>query len=144
VVGLLRARDPVDWASLGFTAVDQEAEFKLVTHAQPGFDAMLSVDGRTERMIAFRRRPSGFEWIGEQESFQGPGTFQSADGTFPEEIVITYTKDRLWASGIPLDKPHIEYHGNDARLTDPSWPGWPHRRGLSIEAVKPVLAGWGF
>ena len=76
---------------------------------------MLHLEGRTTRTIAFRKNASGYCWIGEQETFQGPKTFKTPDGTFHEMIVLSC---------------------DDPRLAD--------RHGLSLSDVKPILTEWGY
>jgi len=47
---------------------------------------MLHITTKTYRTIAFRRTSAGYEWIGEQEVFQGPKRYKTVDGTFNEAI----------------------------------------------------------
>ncbi len=66
---------------------------------------MLHIASRTYRTIAFRRDGQGYRWIGEQETFTGPHKYTTVDGTFNEEIVLTYEVEHV--SGPPLNLPNI-------------------------------------
>src|SRR5262245_29839123 len=90
VIQLMTATKAIDRASLGFSPTDPAATLRLETRPRAGYDAMLHVDGKTRRTIAFRRRGNSYEWIGEQEIFEGPNEYDSPDGKFHEEITITF------------------------------------------------------
>ncbi len=134
VVQLMSAANEVDRASLGFTSISRQAELRLESRGRAGYDAMLHVYGKTSRTIAFRRRSDRFEWIGEQEIFEGPDEFDTPDGRFHERVVITFEKEPL--SGVPLNTVTVDYSGEDPRLAN--------RRPLSLTDVKPILAAWGY
>src|SRR5262245_39678274 len=97
----------VDRASLGFSKIDPSARLRLEWRPRAGYDAMLHVYGKTSRTIAFRRGPNSYEWIGEQETFEGPAEYDTVDGRLHEEITITFEKVEL--SGAPLNKIYIRY-----------------------------------
>jgi hypothetical protein len=137
VVQLLSALRTIDRASLGFTPIDPNAKLTLETRPRGGYDAMLHVDGKTRRTIAFRHRGDTYEWIGEQEIFEGPDEYDSADGKFHEAITITY--ETVGITGVPLNRVYVDYRGNDPRLTDSAT-----RRELSLAGVKPTLTKWGY
>jgi hypothetical protein len=134
VIELLAAAQEVDRAALGFTPIDREATLRLEDEPRAGYDAMLHVDGRTNRTLAFRRRGGRCEWIGEQEIFRGPAEYVDPDGRLREEIVITYERERL--TGVPLNTIHVAYKGEDARLASGET--------LTLADVEPVLTTWGF
>lgn len=132
---LLAAVDEVDREELGFTELSPDAEYRLEGKAWKGwntYDAMLHVYGRTSRTIAFRRAANGFVWIGEQESTQGPGRFDSPDGVLREQITITF--DRAGVYGTPRDQVHVSYQGEDPTLA------WPNE--LTLSEVVPILERW--
>jgi len=131
---MFEAMGRVDRKSLGFTPVDPDALIRLEYRPRSGYDAMLHIDGRSSRTVAFRRIPSGYEWIGEQEIFRGPKRYKSVDGEFNESITINYEK--LPISGFPLNTILVHYDGENSDL---SWP-----RELSLEQVRPVLQQWGY
>src|SRR5437899_11920626 len=82
---LLKAMEQVDRDSLGFTPVTTNAQISLELHSPGGaYDAMLHVYDATSRTIAFRKTESGYRWIFEQESYEGPKWYQTVDGTFRE------------------------------------------------------------
>src|SRR4051812_27869093 len=74
---LLKAIDAVDRASLGFTPIDRSSIVRLESRPQAKYDAMLHIDGKTSRTIAFRRTPEGYKWIHEQEIHTGPRTYKT-------------------------------------------------------------------
>ena len=136
----------VDRRAMGFTAIERAAEiriewptptFNAIMHLGPKpYDVMLHVAGKTSRTIAFKLTNAGYEWIGEQETFEGPHTYDSVDGTFHEAITITY--DRVRISGYPINTVSIRYRGEDpglASLDD---------RNLSLQEVRPWLKRWGY
>ena len=137
VEALMAAVSSVDRASLGFSAIEPTARLRLEWRPRAGYDAMLHVAGKTSRTIAFRRSAGAFEWIGEQEIFEGPAEYDSVDGRFRETITITFEKVPL--SGAPLDEVYIRYHGEDPRLLDLS-----NQDRLSLQEVLPVLVAWGY
>jgi hypothetical protein len=95
---------------------------------------MLHVDGKTSRTIAFKSGDAGYEWIGEQEIFEGPQTYKTVDGEFRESITLNY--ERVPLSGHPLNQLSVSYDGDDPTLV------WP--RQLALEDVRPVLSRWGY
>jgi hypothetical protein len=131
---MFEAMRRTDRKSLGFTPVDPDASIRLEMGPRSGYDAMLHIDGRTSRTVAFKRLPSGYEWIGEQEIFSGPRKYKDEDGERNESITITY--DKVPISGSPLNKTEITYYGENADLA------WPHE--LSLDQVRPVLQQWGY
>lgn len=95
---------------------------------------MLHIDGKTSRTVAFKSVGSGYEWIGEQEIFEGPRKYRTVDGEFNESITINY--DKVPISGFPVNQLSVSYSGEDQALV------WP--RQLSVEAVRPTLTRWGY
>lgn len=137
VVELMVAARAIDRAALGFSPIDRTAEFRLESCPRAGYDAMLHVDGRTNRTIAFRRGATSYELIGEQETFEGPAEYDTVDGRFHEAVTITFEKVPL--SGVPLNSIDIHYRGDDHRLLDLDL-----RDQLSLHEVRPVLVKWGY
>ncbi len=95
---------------------------------------MLHLGGKTSRTIAFRKNTSDYFWIGEQEIFEGPKMYKSVDGTFHEEVTLTFEKEHV--SGVPLNELNVSYRGEDPRLAG--------RVNLSLSDVKPILKEWGY
>lgn len=129
---MLAAIAAVDRASLGFTPIDRSSIVRLESDPRAGYDAMLHIEGRTSRTVAFRRNAGGYEWIHEQEIHTGPKTYESPDGTLDEQIVVTYERQRI--SGHEPGKLHVEYWGEDPRL--------PANQPLTLDQVRPILAEW--
>ena len=78
---------------------------------------MLHISSKTNRTVAFKRDSKGYRWIGEQETFRGPHEYESPDGKFKEEIILTYETEHI--SGAPLNQLYVSYNGDDPRLR---WP----------------------
>lgn len=133
LVPLLRAVEAVDRASLGFSPIDRASStVRLESRPRAGYDAMLHIDGRPVRTIAFRKTAEGYRWIHEQEIFTGPKTYDTPDGNLQEQIVITYGLEPV--SGHAANQVHVEYWGEDPRL--------PAHRPLTLAQVAPILADW--
>jgi hypothetical protein len=124
----------VDRQSLGFTPIDPGASIRIEWHPRNEYDVMLHIDGKASHTIAFRRLQSGYEWIGEQEIFEGPDRYKTVDGEFYESITINY--DKVPISGFPLNTVAIQYHGEKQNLL------WPHD--LSLEQSRQLLKEWGY
>ncbi len=131
---MFEAMARVDRAAMGFTPIARRADIRLERRRGGPYDAMLHVYEKTSRTIAFRRTADGYEWIGEQETFEGPREYTSVDGTFKEAITITY--DRVPISGFPINTVAIIYRGEEPELASP--------RLLSLNVVRPWLKKWGY
>ena len=92
VTPMLEAVAKVDRQALGFSPVSRDAVIHLERGPRDGYDVMLHIDGKTSRTIAFSSVGSGYEWIGEQEIFEGPRKYKTVDGEFLESITLTYDK----------------------------------------------------
>jgi hypothetical protein len=87
-----------------------------------------------DRTISFRKTERGYKWTGEQESFKGPKQYKTVDGTFYEQITLTYEVEHV--SGYPLNRLNITYHREEPRLSN--------LRGLTLNEIKPILKEWGY
>ena len=134
VQSLLKAAADFDRASYGFSPLPTSGHVSLEPKPRSGYDAMLHLGGKTSRTIAFRKNTSGYSWIGEQEMFEGPKMYKSVDGTFHEEVTLTFEKEHV--SGVPLNKLNVSYMGEDSRLAG--------RVDLSLRDVRPILKEWGY
>ena len=134
VKAMFEAMSKVDRQALGFTQVGREASIRLEEGPRRGYDAMLHIEGKTSRTVAFKSIGSGYEWIGEQESFRGPRKYKTVDGEFQESITLTY--DTVAISGFPINELSVVYSGEDPALV------WPRKS--SLEAIRPTLARWGY
>jgi hypothetical protein len=131
---LLKAAAAFDRAAYGFSSLPTSGDVHLEAKPRAGYDAMLHLGGKTSRTIAFRKNASGYSWIGEQEIFEGPKMYKSVDGTFHEEVTLTFEKEHV--SGVPLNRLNVAYMGEDPRLGG--------RVDLSLSDVKPILREWGY
>jgi len=131
---LLKAAAAFDRATYGFSSLPTSGHIHLELKPRSGYDAMLHLGGKTSRTIAFRKNASGYFWIGEQEIFEGPKMYKSVDGTFHEEVSLTFEKEHV--SGVPLNRLNVSYIGEDPRLMG--------RTNLALSDVKPILKEWGY
>jgi len=134
VKSLLKAAASFDRAAYGFSTLPTNGLVHLEAKPRSGYDAMLHLAGKTSRTIAFRKNASGYSWIGEQEIFEGPKMYKSVDGTFHEEVTLTFEKEHV--SGVPLNKLNVSYMGEDPRLAGCV--------DLSLRDVRPILKEWGY
>ncbi len=134
VATLLKAAETFDRTKYGFSPLPTSGSVNLESHPRAGYDAMLHGGGKTSRTIAFLKYPDGYHWIGEQEIFRGPKQYESVDGTFYEEVCLTYETHHV--TGVPLNRLDVAYRGEDPRVV--------HPQGLSLEEVKPLLKEWGY
>jgi len=129
---LWKAIDEVDRESMGFTPISEDSKIKIEKANRRKYDIMLHIYNHTSRTIAFKKKNEGFIWIGEQETFKGPGKYETTDGNFNESIVLTYDKERI--SGYPTNVLNISYDGEDTRLS--------LNRDLTLEDILPILKEW--
>jgi hypothetical protein len=87
---LFKAAAAFDRASYGFSPLPTNGNVYLETSSGSNYDAMLHLYEKTSRTIAFRKKASGWIWIGEQESFTGPRMYKTVDGTFQEQVVLNF------------------------------------------------------
>src|SRR5262249_24997992 len=69
---LLKAAASFDRVSYGFTSLPRDAYVRWESRPTDRYDAMLHIYSKTSRTIAFRKIKNGYQWIGEQEIFEGP------------------------------------------------------------------------
>lgn len=132
IAPMLKAINEVDRASLGFTPIPKDSEI-ILEEGHQIYDVMLHIySSESSRTIAFLKTPDGYKWIHEQESHKGPKKYTTPDGTFNEQIVITYETVRV--SGVPLNQIDIDYYGEDPRLSN--------RSNLTLDEVTPIFQEW--
>jgi hypothetical protein len=129
---MLKAIAAVDRASLGFSPIPTKADVQLEEGGRAPYDAMLHIYADTSRTVAFRKTADGYRWIAEQELHYGPKSFTNVDGTFQEYLVVEYQIERV--NGIPTNQIHIDYQGQDVRLTN--------RDNLTLSFIKPIFEEW--
>ena len=123
-----------DRQAYGFSPLPVTGDVRLERRPRAGYDSMIHIYEKTSRTIAFRKTPNEYHWIHEQESFQGPRQYTSVDGTFHEQIVLTYETERI--AGTKTNVLSISYWGEDTRFAN--------RNDLGLHEVKPVLEEWGY
>src|ERR1700756_2844134 len=64
---LLMAARSFDRISYGFTPIPKSADVRWESRPTEHYDAMLHITAKTSRTIAFRKKDSGWKWIGDQE-----------------------------------------------------------------------------
>jgi hypothetical protein len=140
---LFEAMTRVNRESLGFTPLEHDAVISVewrggilasMLMGPKSYDAMLHVSAKTSRTVAFKRHGEEYEWIGEQQRFQGPHEYDSVDGHFTENITITY--ERVPIYGFPINTTSVSYTGDQPELVAP--------RQLSLDTVRPWLKKWGY
>ncbi len=129
----------VDRAQYGFSPLPNGGPVSIEgKSSHGGYDAMLHFGGRTSRTIAFRWDGKACQWVGEQEIFEGPRMWDTPDGRFHEQVVITYYKQAVHGA---LQGLTIQYLGPDEKLMMP-------RKGpnysLTLSEVNPMLEKWGY
>ena len=133
VIPMIQATTSFDRAAYGFTPIPTNGYVFLESRPTKNYDAMLHFYGDTSRTIAFRKIPSGYKWIEEQEIFTGPNLYTNVDGVFHEQICLTFGIES--SSGYSTNKLHVEYWGDDSRLT-------ANRYALTLTRVRPILQEW--
>lgn len=100
------------------------------------YDAMLHFMGNPGRTIAFRWDGKAYQWLGEQENFDGPGTYETPDGSFHEHVAIGYYQEAGFGTPKGLT---LLYVGHDGIQQGANANGK-----LTLGEVKALLRGWGF
>jgi len=120
--------------SLGFTPISEKSDISLEGKSlfDHTYDAILHIDYKTSRTIAFRKKGDEYIWIGEQEIHMGPRRYTTADGTINEKIIINYDIEPI--SGFPLNEISVVYDGPDSLLS------WRHK--LRLVDVDSIIAQW--
>jgi hypothetical protein len=131
---LVKAAQSFDRTAYGFSPIPRQADVRLELRPTGRYDAMLHITTKTVRTITFRKENGNYVWIGDQETFDGPKTYKTEDGTFHEAITLTYETQNI--SGYPLNQLNVTYRGEDPRLAG--------KNNLSLAAVKPILKEWGY
>jgi hypothetical protein len=129
----------VDRAQYGFSPLPGSGPVSIEgKSSHGGYDAMLHFGGKASRTIAFRWDGKDYQWLGEQESFEGPRMWDTPDGSFHEQVVITYYKQAAPGAFQGLT---IQYLGPDEKLAMPKkGPNYS----LTLGEVNPMLEKWGY
>src|SRR5579862_5540147 len=127
---LVQAAQAFDRSGYGFSPIPKQANVSLELQPTDNYDALFSAEKATGvHTIFFRKENGNYVWIGEQETFQGPKMYTTVDGTFHEQIALTYVTQKTW--GFPLNQLDVTYVGEDSQLAN--------RRHLTLSEVKPFL-----
>lgn len=134
-----RAMYHVNRQKLGFTPLPQQADVTIETRAgsdavKAGYDVMLHIYANTERTVNFKESGNSYVWTGEQETHTGPGTYTTPDGTFSEQITITYETFPVAVQGFPTHKTYVSYNGENPKLSS--------KFDLTLKDVQPTLKDW--
>ncbi len=123
----------VNRAGLGIPPLPAKADVSVERSNGSAYDAMLHIYARhQQRTIAFQRVDGAMKWIGEQVVVDGPRQHTTVDGTFAEQIALTYETSRV--SHYRLNHLNISYDGPDENLH--------MRTDLTAADVKPLLDQW--
>ncbi len=128
---LIKAAAQFERGRYGFTPLPTKAEVHWEAKPTKNYDTMLHIYSKTSRTVAFKKTPTGYKWIGEQETFRGPKQYKSPDGTLYEQIVLTYETEPV--SGYPVNKLNITYFGEDSRLA---------KYNITLDDIRPILKEW--
>ncbi len=133
-------------AKYGFTPLPTHTDTKIekltgVAARTAGYDVLLHIyptdnDPFTiERTVSFKLVNNKYQWIGEQETWIGPGQYTLPDGSSThEQISISYATQPGLGAGI-TNTLQIMYEGNDPRLSG--------KDNLTLKDIQPVLKSWG-
>ena len=131
---LLAAAAMFQRSTYGFTPIPKQALVRWESRPTARYDAMLHIEGKTSRTIAFKKNGSGYRWIGEQEIFRGPNKYKTVDGTFNEQVTLTYEIESV--SGFTPNRLNVTYDGEN--------PQFAERSDLTLAEVTPLLRQWGY
>jgi len=86
----------VERSQYGFTPIPKTGPVSLSrTIFRDDYDAMLHFRGNPSRTITFRWDGKAYQWLGEQEIFEGPRMWDTSDGRRHEWITITFYKEAV-------------------------------------------------
>ncbi|NQY31380.1 MAG: hypothetical protein HRT69_18180 [Flavobacteriaceae bacterium] len=129
------AAEKADRIAFGFSEIEKDSKISLEENSifENPYDKMLHIYGTTSRTIAFESpEKGGLKWIGEQEIYSGPKRYQTPDGEFNEQIVLTYELTPI--SGHKINELNISYNGERSELTG--------NNNLTLEIVRPYIKAW--
>ena len=127
----------IDRTKYGFTPLPKNGTVFIEGRSPHGdYDAMLHFGGNPSRTIAFRWDGKAYRWLGEQEEFEGPRTYETSSGRYHEHVVISYYRQSVYGSSEGLQ---IQYRGPESLKTPVSQTNWS----LTLAEVNPLLRKWG-
>jgi hypothetical protein len=126
----------IDRSQYGFTPLPRSGSVFIEGRSlHVDYDAMLRFRGNPSRTIAFRWDGKAYQWLGEQEIFDGPKEYDTPDGRFHEHVTITYYKDAAFGEPQGLT---IQYRGPEPIRVPGSKANWS----LTLAEVTPLLKQW--
>ncbi len=127
----------IDRPKLGLTPLPKTGLVFIEGKSSHGdYDAMLHFQGNPSRTIAFRWDGKIYKWLGEQEEFEGPQTYETPDGPLHEHVVITYYEEPAYGEPKGL---RVQYRGPEPMRR----PGPETNWSLTPAEVNPLLKKWG-
>ena len=130
----------VDRSQYGFTPIPKSGPVSFSRKTfRDDYDAVLYFVGNPKRSIAFRWDGKAYQWLGEQESFEGPRMWDTPDGRIHERVTIAFYKEAMHGAFQGLN---IEYFGPDDKLV--RMPKERPNFSLKLADVDPFLKQWGF
>jgi len=127
----------VDRAQYGFTPLPKSGRVWIEGKSPDAdYDATLHFEGNPHRTISFRWDGRAYQWLGEQEVFEGPRMYETPDGRYHERVVITYSTERAFGTMKGL---HIQYVGPESMRPASPETNWS----LTAAEVNPLLKRWG-
>jgi hypothetical protein len=127
----------IDRAQYGLTQLPKSGRVLIEGKSPHGdYDAMLHFGGNPSRTIAFRWDGRAYQWLGEQEQFEGPKTYETPEGPLREYVAISYY--RAAGFGAP-EGLLIEYRGPEPLRR----PGPETNWSLTLSEVDPLSRKWG-
>ncbi len=127
----------VDRGQYGLTPLPKTGVVFIEGKSSHGdYDAMLHFGGNPSRTIAFRWDGKAYQWLGEQEEFEGPRTYETPDGNYHEHVVITYYREPAFGASKGLQ---VQYRGPEPLRAPGSQMNWS----LTLAEVNPLLRKWG-
>jgi hypothetical protein len=140
---------------MGFPALPTSGSVKVerihrdtwaMEYPPPNYDVMLHFYDQREghyrqaTTVGLKKKEGRLIWIGEQHTLKGPKTYTTVDGTFNEQITITFETEQMAYVGTTLTGTAVTYSGPDGRLAGKS----QHADNLTITQVAPILREWGY
>ncbi len=130
---LWKALSKIDRDKLGFTPISTEERVEI-TGIIGETDISLAIYGDTSRSISFKKDGNSYEWIYEDETYEGKDKWTDYDGAlWTESIFIGYQTEEI--NGFPLNTVFIDYTGRDPIMLD-------RRFNFTLQDVKPILEEW--
>jgi hypothetical protein len=123
----------IDRDKFGMSPLPKEAEVSIENRhgkEDQGYDVMLHIYSKATHHVAFRLEGGRYEWVGEEETCEGPRKYKTADGVFKEQLDISNFHGVLHT----FEGLHVSYRGPDEALR--------LEANIPIEKAKQLIAKW--